>query len=171
MPQFDTSFLSSLIFWSLVSFGILVFLLYKYAFPVILETLENRERHIREGLEQAERARKEAEQLLADYQARLVGAQQEAHTILEPAWQRAQEAVEENEKRLERVTAKMLEEARREIEREREAATKEIRAHVVDLVLQAAAQLLQREVGDQDHRRLVEDTLQKIDPHPPIKKD
>ena len=43
MPQFESHFFSSLIFWEIVSFGILFFLLYKYAFPGILGILEERE--------------------------------------------------------------------------------------------------------------------------------
>ena len=39
MPQFESAFFSSLIFWEIVSFGILLFLLYKYAFPGHLERL------------------------------------------------------------------------------------------------------------------------------------
>jgi len=44
MPQFDTQFFSSLLFWEWVSFGILLLILYKYAFPWILENLDARER-------------------------------------------------------------------------------------------------------------------------------
>ena len=171
MPQFDTSFMSSLVFWALISFGILMGLLYKYAFPVILETLEARERRIRESIDQADRANKEAEQLLADYQSKLAGAQQEAHAILEQARQRAQETLEENEKKLERETQRMQEEARRGIEQDRQTVVREIRTQVVDLVLQTAAKILQREVGDQDHRRLVEDAIQKADERHRVKKD
>ena len=40
MPQFESHFFSSLIFWEVLSFGVLLFLLYKYAFPGILSILE-----------------------------------------------------------------------------------------------------------------------------------
>ena len=43
MPQFESHFFSSLIFWEILSFGILFFLLYKYAFPSLLGMLEERE--------------------------------------------------------------------------------------------------------------------------------
>ena len=55
MPQFDTTFFSSLIFWEVISFAVLFWILYKFAFPPILEALETRERKIRDSLEQAER--------------------------------------------------------------------------------------------------------------------
>lgn len=165
MPQFDTSFLGSLVFWSVVSFGILLALLYKYALPPILDILETRERHIRDSIEQADRMKKEAEQLLSDYRSKLAAAQQEAHAILEQARQRAQQSLEENERRLERETKKMLEEAKQEIEQERLKALNELREHVVDLVLQVTEKILQRNITDQDHRRLVEETIAKIGEH------
>jgi F-type H+-transporting ATPase subunit b len=162
MPQFDTSFFSSLVFWSVVSFGILLVLLYKYAFPAVTDILETREKRIRDSIEQAERMRKEAEQLLADYRSKLEAAQQEAHTLLEQARLRAQQLLEENEKRLDRETEKMLQDARREIDLDRLNATKELREHVADLVLEVTEKILKRSVTDQDHRRWVQETLAKI---------
>ena len=55
MPQFDTHFFSSLIFWEIISFAALLFILAKYAFPPILQTLDERERKIRDSIESAER--------------------------------------------------------------------------------------------------------------------
>jgi len=65
MPQFETHFFSSLIFWEIVSFAILFFVLARYAFPPILEGLDARERKIRESIEAAERQRAEAERRMA----------------------------------------------------------------------------------------------------------
>ena len=79
MPQFDAHFFSSLIFWEVLSFSILFWILYKYAFPPILKTLENRERKIRESLDQAEENRSAtAEQKLKEYEAKLQVAATEA---------------------------------------------------------------------------------------------
>jgi len=47
MPQFESHFFSSLIFWEVISFAILFAVLYKFAFPPILEMLETREHKIR----------------------------------------------------------------------------------------------------------------------------
>ena len=54
MPQFESHFFSSLIFWEVVSFAILLFVLYKFAFPGILSALEEREKKIKDSLDQAE---------------------------------------------------------------------------------------------------------------------
>jgi F-type H+-transporting ATPase subunit b len=77
MPQFESSFFSSLIFWEVVSFGILFFVLYKFAFPGILAILEEREKKIKDSLDQAERHRAESERTLKEYEAKLSAAAKE----------------------------------------------------------------------------------------------
>ena len=76
MPQFESHFFSSLIFWEILSFGILFFVLYKYAFPSFLGMLEEREKKIKDSLDQAERHRSEAERKLKEYEAKLDGGGQ-----------------------------------------------------------------------------------------------
>jgi F-type H+-transporting ATPase subunit b len=88
MPQFESHFFSSLIFWEILSFGILFFLLYKYAFPSLLGMLEEREKKIKDSLDQAERHRSEAERKLKEYESKLAAAAKEAEALL-AAGQRA----------------------------------------------------------------------------------
>ena len=159
MPQFETHFFSSLIFWEIVSFGVLFWVLYKYAFPPILETLETRERKIRESLEQAERHRVEAERRMREYEAKLAAASKEAEAVLVQAKERAQQLLEENEQRLVAEAERIKGDATREIEQERRRAIQEIRAHTTDLALQVAEQVVGRSLTDADHKRLAEEAL------------
>lgn len=162
MPQFDLHFLSPLLFWSVVSFGILLFLLYRYAFPVIFQLLEEREKKIRETIEQAERIREEAHALLAQYEGKLKEAQKEVREILEGARAEAQQKMEANRDKMERETQRMLEESRADIERERQKALREIQQATVDLTLTVAEQVLERNLNDSDHRRFVTEVIQEI---------
>src|SRR2546426_11895890 len=100
MPQFDTQFFSSLLFWEWVSFGILLLILYKYAFPWILENLDARERKIRETIEAAERQRAEAERRMAEDDARMRSAQKEAEERNAQGKGPAQQMMEEKERRM-----------------------------------------------------------------------
>ena len=117
MPQFESHFFSSLIFWEIVSFGILLWVLYKYAFPPILETLETREQKIRESLEQAERLRVEAERRMQEYEAKLTVASRDAEAVLVQAKERAQRLLDENEQRLLAEAERVKAEAARERQR------------------------------------------------------
>jgi F-type H+-transporting ATPase subunit b len=162
MPQFDTHFFSSLIFWEVLSFVILLAVLWKFAFPPLLRTLEERERKIKESLEQAERARTAAEQMMRDYEARLKAASLEAESIVNAARERAQRMMEESEHRLRLEAQRSHEQAMREIEQERRRAVLEIRKHTVELALLVAEQVIGRSLTDADHRRLAEEALSAL---------
>src|SRR2546423_13613603 len=60
--------------WTLIAFGLTMYLLYKLAFPRIGEALDKRQRAIEESIDASERTKREADQLLAEYRERLGGA-------------------------------------------------------------------------------------------------
>lgn len=162
MPQFESHFFSSLIFWEIVSFGILLWVLYKYAFPPILETLETRERKIRESLEQAERLRVEAERRMQEYEAKLTVASRDAEAVLIQAKERAQRLLDENEQRLTAEAERVKGDAAREIDQERRKAIQEIRNQATDLALLVAEKVVERSLTEADHRRLADEALAAV---------
>lgn len=162
MPQFDTHFLTPLLFWSAVSFTILLLLLKRYAFPAITEILDARERTITENLAKADRARKDAEQLLADYQAKLKTAQLEATAMIDQARKQAQQVVEDNQRRVKEDTDRMLATAREEMARERVRVSKELKDQTVELVMAASERILRRSLTDADQKRLVKEAIDQL---------
>ena len=162
MPQFESHFFSSLIFWEVVSFAILFAVLYKFAFPPILEMLETREQKIRESLEQAERHRAEAERKMQEYEAKLAAASREAEAVLAQAKERAQRLLDENEQRLAAEAERVKSEASREIEHERRKAIQAIRAQATDLALLVAEKVVERSLNDADHRRMADEALAAV---------
>lgn len=162
MPQFESHFFSSLMFWEVVSFGILLWVLYKYAFPPLLETLETRERKIRESLEQAERLRVEAERRMQEYEAKLTLASRDAEAVLIQAKERAQRLLDENEQRLTAEAERVKADAAREIDQERRKAVQEIRNQATDLALLVAEKIVERSLTDADHRRLADEALAAV---------
>jgi F-type H+-transporting ATPase subunit b len=162
MPQFESHFFSSLIFWEVVSFGILLFVLYKYAFPGILGILEEREKKIKDSLDQAERHRSEAERRLREYEAKLNAASKEAEGILAAAKERAQHLLEENEQRLTVEAERIKGDAMREIEHERRKAVQEIRSQTTELALMVAEKVVQRSLTEADHRKFADDALDAL---------
>jgi len=162
MPQFDTHFLTPLLFWSAVSFAILLFLLKRYAFPEITEMLDARERTIAQNLDKAEQARKEAEQLLADYQAKLKAAEQQAAAMLEQARKQGQQLADETQRRVKEETDRALAASREELARERLRLSKELREQAVDLVLAATERVIRRSLTDADSKRLVKEAIEQL---------
>lgn len=162
MPQFESHFFSSLIFWEVVSFAILLFVLYKFAFPGILSVLEEREKKIKDSLDQAERHRSEAERKLKEYEAKLSAAAKEAEGILAAAKDRAQRLLEENEQRLTTEAERIKGDATREIDHERRKAIQDIRTQTTELALMVAEKVVQRSLNDSDHRRLADEALEAL---------
>jgi F-type H+-transporting ATPase subunit b len=162
MPQFETHFFSSLIFWEIISFAILFFLLSKFAFPRILSTLDERERKIRETIEAAERQRAEAERRMAEYEAKMKAAEKAAEALVEQAKLRAQHLLEENERRLTQEGERIRTSTAREIDQERRRALEDVRAYATELALRVAEKLVERSLTDADHKRLAEETLSAV---------
>jgi F-type H+-transporting ATPase subunit b len=162
MPQFDSHFFSSLIFWEILSFGILLWVLYKFALPPILETLENRERKIRESLDQAEQNRAAAEQKLKEYEAKLQVAAKEVETILSEAKHKAQRLLEENEQRLRAESQRIKEETAQDIDRERRKAIQEIKSQTADLVILVAEKVIGRSLSNDDQNRFAQEALAAV---------
>ena len=162
MPQFDTHFFSSLIFWEIISFAALLFILWKYAFPPILQTLDERERKIRESIESAERRSAEAEQRMAEYEAKMKASQKEAEEMVAQAKARAQQMKEDNERQLSADAERIKTTAAREIEQERRKAVDDVRRYVGELALQVAGKVLERSLTDADHKRLADESLAAV---------
>ncbi len=165
MPQFDSQFFSSLIFWEILSFGILFWVLYKYAFPPILETLETRERKIRESLDQAEQNRASAEQKLKEYETKLQAAAKETEALMAEAKQKAQRLLDENQQRLRADSERIKEEATQDIERERRKALQDIKDQTAELAILVAEKVIGRSLSDDDHRRFAQEALAEVASH------
>jgi F-type H+-transporting ATPase subunit b len=162
MPQFEPDFFSSLIFWEVISFGILLFVLYKYAFPGILSALEEREKKIKDSLDQAEQHRSEAERRLKEYEAKLNAAGKEAEAILAAAKERAQRLLEENEQRLTAEAERIKGDATRQIDQERRKALQDIRTQTTELALMVAEKVVQRSLTEADHKKFADEALEAL---------
>ena len=152
-----------LMLWTLLVFGVTMILLARLAFPRISEALERRQRQIEESIDTAQRTREEADQLLAEYRARLREARAQAEDIVS----RARRAGEEHE-RESLADAKvrrdeLLEQTRRDIEAETRRAIQEIRNEVADLTVLATEKVTRRSLDEDDQRRLVEEALGELD--------
>src|ERR687887_1654400 len=84
-----------LMIWTLIAFGIALFLLQRLAFPRIGEALDRRRKAIEESIESAERTRQEADVLLEEYRARLREAREQADDIVARARKAAETLQEE----------------------------------------------------------------------------
>src|SRR5919198_2704929 len=152
-----------LMIWTLVVFGLSMYLLGKLAFPRIAEALDRRQKAIEESIDAAEHTRAEAEKILAEYRERLAEARGQADDIVARARKTGEAAEHEILADARAKREEMMEQTRRDIEAETRRAIQEIRAEVADLTVLATEKVARKALTDEDQKRLVEEALAELD--------
>jgi F-type H+-transporting ATPase subunit b len=127
-----------LMIWTLLVFGITMYVLSRVAFPRIQEALDKRVNQIRDSIDEAERTREEANQILQEYRARLKEAREQADDIIARA-----------RKTAETTTADAVEQG--------------IRKEVADLTVLTTEKVTRKSLDPDDQKRLVDEALAEVD--------
>lgn len=152
-----------LMIWTLLAFGITLYLLNKLAFPRIAEALDRRRQAIEDSITEAEQSRRAAEELLEEYRARLKEAREQAEDITVRARKAADGLEQEAKAHASQQREEMLGAARRDIEAETRRALDEIRKEVANLTVIATEKVTRKSLTPDDHRRLIEEALGEVD--------
>jgi F-type H+-transporting ATPase subunit b len=152
-----------LMIWTLVLFLFTMWVLSKVAFPKIQEALDKRAKTISESIEAAERQRKESDELLAEYRARLSEAREQADDIMARARKSAETAEAEAAASGREKREELVEAAKRDIEAETRRSLDQIRQEVADLTVLATERVTRKSLTAEDQKRLVEEALSEVD--------
>jgi F-type H+-transporting ATPase subunit b len=152
-----------LMIWTLLAFGISLFILNKLAFPRIGEALDRRRRAIEESIDSAQQTKREADELLAEYRARLKEAREQADDIVARARRAGDTHLDEAKSDARKYRDELMETTRRDIEGETRRALDEIRKEVADLTLIATEKVTRKSLDEGDQRRLVQEALEEVD--------
>ena len=135
-------------FWMLVSFGILVFILGKWGWPMLLKSLKKREEAIAESLNAAEKARIEMSKLVALNEELLRQAQREREEMLSSARLASEEIKEKARIDATEEANRIVESARKNIEFEKLKAMHELKNQIAVLSIEIAEKLMKAELSD-----------------------
>jgi F-type H+-transporting ATPase subunit b len=149
--------------WTLIIFGLTLLILWKVAFPRIAEALDKRQKMIEDSIDSAEKTRRDADQLLAEYRERLSDARGQADEIVARARRTAEAAENETIAEARAKREEMMEQTRRDIEAETRRAIQQIRAEVADLTVLATEKVTRKSLDTADQKRLVEEALAELD--------
>ena len=152
-----------LMIWTLIAFGITFFVLKRFAFGPIQRTIDERRDRIRQAVEEADRARVEARELLEQHRQLIGQAKGEAAEILADARKVADAQIERVKEEAEAERQRRLEETRRQIEAETKRSLDQIRSEVADLTLQATARVTGKVLDADDQRRLIDEAIAELD--------
>jgi F-type H+-transporting ATPase subunit b len=152
-----------LMIWTLIAFGITFFVLKRFAFGPIQRTIDERRDRIQKAVEEADRARSEARNLLEQHRQLIGQAKSESAEILADARKVADAQIERVKDEAEAERQRRLEETRRQIEAETKRSLDQIRTEVADLTLEATARVTGKVLDAEDQRRLIDEAIAGLD--------
>ncbi|GMR12446.1 MAG: F0F1 ATP synthase subunit B [Gemmatimonadota bacterium] len=141
--------------WTLIVFGLVLLTLHRFAWGPILGAVNAREEGIQSDLDQAKSEREEAASLLAEHKKQMSEARREAQQIIQNGKTAGEKLRQEIEAKARTEGHAMIERAREEIQRERDAALDTLRKESVDLALAAASKLIRANLDADRNRELV----------------
>jgi F-type H+-transporting ATPase subunit b len=162
MDLFNSAYLHSQIFWTALSFAIMMAVLAWKGLPAITKILDERAERIRTDLATAEQQRLAAEKALADYEAKLAKAKDEAAGIVNTARTEAKALIDARMAELEQEIARRREEAKASINATKAQAMKELQGQVADLAVQVTEQLLAESVDAKKAKTLTDKAVKEL---------
>lgn len=148
-----------LFFWSSIIFLALFFLLRKFAWKPIMKGIHDREEHIQGSLDEAKKAKEEMQSLKADNERLLAEARAERDAMLKEARDMKDKMLSEAKGEAEKEAARIVENAREQIQSEKLAALTEIKNQVGTLSLEIAEKVLRQELSNPSAQKQVVDKL------------
>ena len=148
-----------LIVAQIVNFLILFALLYFFGFKRILKMFDERSQRIRDSVEQADQVKAEAGRAEEENKKKLEAAAKEGQEAISRAMRAGEDARQRAQEDAKGEAAGLLEKARQEIERERNAVIGELRSEFADLAIVAAEKVIEKSLDKESHRELIDKVL------------
>lgn len=149
----------------IIAFAVLFYILWRYALPRADQTLKERTENIEGKLQQAEREREQAEELLRRYRERLAGAEGEAQRIIDEARANAERLRRDLMSKAEQEADRVINQGREAIRGERDRAVRELRAEVGSLAVELATRVIGDSLDRDRQLRLIDQYIEQLSEH------
>jgi F-type H+-transporting ATPase subunit b len=149
-------------FFTFVNIGILFFILRAILFKPVSKFMEDRAKKIRDAIDQAEKDKNQAKQLLEQYESQLKNAETEAEAIVRAARENAQRESGRILAEGKAAAETLVTNTRRQLEAERQAALARFRTEAAALVVLASSRLVSRDLNQDDNRRYAGMLLEEL---------
>jgi F-type H+-transporting ATPase subunit b len=157
---FDTN--PGLIVWTIISFLVLLIVLAKYAWNPILKMLGDREGQIRTALEQADRARSEAAEMMKQNEKNLARAEEEYQKLIREGRALAEKLKDEIVTKAKQQAQQEIKQATEEIQRNVDSAKLQLRTEIADLAIQATEKILEETLDENKRKRITDSAINKL---------
>lgn len=163
MEKLLEEFSLGLFVWQLVLFLALLFLLRRFAWKPILDSVSNREEGIKNALQSAENAKKDMENLQANNEQLIKEARAERDALLKEAREIKDKMISDAKEEAKEVATKLIENAQASINQEKQAAISELKNQVAELSIGIAETVIKKELSSKkDQIKLVEGLLKEV---------
>jgi len=152
-----------LMFWTILAFLLAMFVLKKYAFGPIQDALDKRRETVNGAIDNAERVRAEAEQLLVEYKEQLAAARSEADAMRDRARKDADDHVARVKDEAEAQRKEQLAQTQTQIRAEVDKAMGDLRVAVAEMTVAASEKVLRGSLDAKQHQKLIEDAVSELD--------
>lgn len=143
---------TGLLFWMVLSFGIVFFVLAKYGFPIIIKMVEGRKGYIDQSLEVAREANEQLSKLKAEGEALVAAANKEQGRILKEAMEEREKIIYDARKQAEAAAQKELDAAKKQLQIEKDEAIREIRRQVAVLAVDISEKIIRRGLSKEEEQ-------------------
>lgn len=143
----------------LVNFLLLFGLLYFFAYKPILRMFDERSRRIKESVEQADQVKQQAAQAEEENRKKLEASAREGQEAIARAMRSAEGARQKAQEEAREEAGTLLEQARADIQRERDEVIGELRQEFADLAVEAAEKVIEKSLDRETHRELIDRVL------------
>jgi F-type H+-transporting ATPase subunit b len=151
-----------LIIWTMITFALLVVVLGKFAWKPILQALQAREHEIADALKKAEEAKKDAERMMQENKIAMDKASNETARLIAEGRAMAEQLKNDIVAKANESAKKMLDQAKDEISREKDAAMSALRSEVAELSISVAEKILDESLDGAKQKKMVDKVLQQL---------
>ncbi len=151
-----------LIIWQILIFVILVFILKKIAWKPLLTALHAREEGIRNSVDQAEKLKKDSEDLIEQNKKILAEANSQSMKIINDSRTTANKMREDLMAKSQEDSRKIIEQAKIEIKQEKDSAMSDLRNEVSDLAIKVAEKIMKDNLDESRQKKIVNDFISQI---------
>lgn len=152
--------------WGTISFAILCFLMWKYAFPAVAKGMKARTDKIRSNLDEAENVRQEATEILAEYQRQLADARNEANRIIEEARQAADQLRQDMVRRADEEVAELRRRNIEDLKAAQDRVMGQLQLQVRDLAIDLAEKVVGANLDRTRNLALVDQLIAELEARP-----
>ena len=150
------------LFWGSLSFVILFFVLARFAYPALKQGMENRAEKIRTSIDEADRAKSEAQRILDEYQRQLADARSESARIIEEARQAADRLRQDLKRQAETEVTELRARAKEDIQAQVQRAMADLQSRVGELAIELAEKVVERSLDRETNMQLIENYINQV---------